>query len=89
MHWEDKENSKSTDEAVPSMPEIPYADVSDVTYAPTQEEKEEAKPPCRHRVPVFADRSFYHYRDPRLLKEWESCERVLKQGGSGLSLSHF
>lgn len=46
---------------------------------PPESGSEESRPhPCRHRIPAFADRLFYHYKDPRILREWEICERNLK-----------
>lgn len=47
----------------------------------SDEDEEPGRPPCRHQAPVFADRAFYHYRDPRVLREWEACEKFLKENG--------
>lgn len=39
----------------------------------------ETEPPCRHQVPTFSDRLFYHYRDLRNLREWEESEANMKE----------
>lgn len=44
-------------------------------------EDEAEGPLCRHPSTIFADRAFYHYRDPRVVREWEACERFLKEHG--------
>ena len=45
----------------------------------SSEDEEAPQPPCRHHTSVFADRTFYHYRDPRTIREWEACERFMKE----------
>lgn len=41
-------------------------------------EEAEKKPPCRHRIHAFPDRSFYLYTDPRATREWELCDKNMK-----------
>ncbi|THH08318.1 hypothetical protein EW145_g2789 [Phellinidium pouzarii] len=45
------------------------------TDVESAEPSDDGNPPpsCRHRLPVFSDRSFYRYRDPRVLREWEAA----------------
>ncbi|KAI5122217.1 hypothetical protein M0805_002706 [Coniferiporia weirii] len=54
-------------------------DTQDIDAEPEESSDEDGSPPpCRHRLSAFSDRSFYRYRDPRVLREWEVCERSLK-----------
>ncbi|KAL5490003.1 hypothetical protein ACEPAI_4836 [Sanghuangporus weigelae] len=50
-------------------------------FSESSEDEEGQPPPCRHGIPIFADRLFYRYRDPRVIREWE-CEKtfILEQG---------
>ncbi|KAH8117102.1 hypothetical protein DFH11DRAFT_1505462 [Phellopilus nigrolimitatus] len=66
------------------LPSPPPAD-NDVEMGDPQEADEGSSedensppPPCRHRLPAFSDRLFYHYRDPRVVREWETCEKNMK-----------
>ena len=50
----------------------------EVEETSSSSEEDERKPLCRHRIRPFSDRQFYLYRDPRVAREWEVCEKNMK-----------
>lgn len=69
---------KRTTSRTPARPKTGESQIADEAKSSESDEDETTSPPCRHRVPVFADRFFYNYRDPRAVREWEICEMNMK-----------